>query len=252
MARTLSSTKKPLRAIVFGETTKASAQAGTKSAAKALIQAERIPMAPVAKSVQMRNLARQRAYGRILEQFADEDLSTWPAYAAVHGYAVRGRAHYDAGNAELAEHDLSRAAELMVHDRSENAARLWALLARNRAQQLDDEKGARQAYDHVVTIFRDKSGGAGRLDSMLDVVRFHRERGEYDKALERLALMDPHGRRGSWGGRILSALGKTHAAAGSKQEAVAAYEELLANDSIPKRYKEAAQKALDELNSASE
>jgi tetratricopeptide (TPR) repeat protein len=214
--------------------------------------AEQIPLEAVSRSVQIRNLAAQHRYGEIVETYKDEKLETWPEYAAVHAYQARGRAFLETGDPQAAERDLGIAARIITHDTSEAAAYLWAMIARNREENLKDDEKALAAHRRAIEILRKKPGGAGRLLAGLGAADYLRRRGMLDEALAALELMNPHDHRGSWHGRILCALGATLEQAGRKQEALAAYKEILTDDAVHPSSRETAEKAIGRLNAPTE
>jgi len=214
--------------------------------------AEQIPIEAVAKSVRMRNLAAQGKYKELVEEFKDEKLETWPEYASVHAYRARGQAYYVVGEGEAAEEDLSRAASIMTGDTSESAARLWLMLALNRERNLKDNEKAWEAYRKIILMLRRRGGAAGHLSGALQAARFLREQGKYEEALEAVRLMRPHKRRGFWHGRALCSLGETLAEMGRKDEAVAAYREVLEDDKVHRGDRKKAEEAIDGLTAAQE
>lgn len=214
--------------------------------------AQQIPIESVAKTVQMQNLAHQRKYQALIDRFGDSDIDSWPEWTAGDAYRARGRAYYELGNGSAAEPDLTKAARLMMHDTSEAAAQLWAMLANNRVKHLDDEAGALEAYRRVVGILRKRGGGAGRLRGVLQAAAFLRTQGRAEEALEAVRLLRPHARKGVWGGKALCSLGATLVQLGRTDEALAAYREVLADDTVHSSSKNSAERAIVKLEGSGE
>jgi len=70
------------------------------------------PIEAVAKTIRMQNLIEQRQFGKIIEQFGEEDLSRWPFWVAAEGYFARGRARAELGDNAKAGTDLQMALSL--------------------------------------------------------------------------------------------------------------------------------------------
>lgn len=215
--------------------------------------ADQIPLEPVAKSVKMQNLAHQREYEALVEQYKDEPLDTWPAYAAVDAYHVRGQAHAQVGNGEAAEADLSEAAKLYP-DELDRAAVLYQL-GKNREGNLDDQEGALEAYMRAVAMER-INGNSRYFNNVLAASQLLRERGDYEQA--ETVLRNVRGGdlanlpAGYWQSRFYLELATIHEAAGNTQEAIAAYEAVLANDKSHPGHQKTAKEAVARLGGAAE
>lgn len=204
--------------------------------------ASQIPLAPVAKTVEMQNLAAQRKFKQLVEKFRSEDIDKWPEWKAWEAFYARGRAFYEIGDGKAAEVDLTKAGELTMDDLAR--ARVWITLGKNRAKNLKDEEGALTAYRLVVEKCRSR-GSHLYFEGVLAAAGLLRKQAKYDEAVETLRKMKPHDRVGYWHGVGLCALARILADAGRHEEALAAYKEVLADEKVHRNHRKAAQEAID-------
>ncbi|MBE2284807.1 MAG: DUF4838 domain-containing protein [Prosthecobacter sp.] len=80
-----------------------------KDTAQADALTARIPVEAIQKTAMMQNLLAQRKHALLIEQFASEDLTRWPFWAAGEAYATRGRAYAETGDKAKSEADFTAA-----------------------------------------------------------------------------------------------------------------------------------------------
>ncbi len=206
--------------------------------------ADQIPLTAVAATVRMHNLLAQRDPQTLLEQFAGADLSTWPFWKTGEGHFLRGRAFADTGAGKQAEADFLYALEFTTQ--SLDRMNVQLAQARNREQNLDDKQAALATYMQIVQANRN-TGNATYYYAILDAARLQREAGNSDDALATIGHVNVERLTGTWHANFHRALGDTHAAAGQKQQALAAYQEVLTNQQTHKTVREAVEKAIQNL-----
>lgn len=204
----------------------------------------RIPVDAVAKTAQMHNLLAERKAPELIARFGREDIGAWPFWEAGAGYFARGRAYAVTGAGEEAEADLAHALE-WTSDRRIRRSILLAL-GENRERRLEDDDGALEAYRQIVEPTR-TLGAADEFRAVQGMARVFTRRGDFDEALAALQLAAMDKLRGYWRGSMLLALGETLAAAGRKDEALATYGALLADDSVEASHRKAAGEAIKTL-----
>jgi tetratricopeptide (TPR) repeat protein len=211
---------------------------------KAEYLAGRIPIVSVAKTVRMHNLLAARKCEALIEQFGADDLTVWPFWQSGEGYFVRGRAFSATGAGERAESDLANALKWT----SDNRVRLEILLAQagNRETNLQDKAGALEAYLQI-TDATANNGSSTYYYGVRGAARLLREQRKYDEALAKLRVVDASKVKGFWGGALLLDVGETLQAAGRKDEALAAYRQVLAEESSTPPHRQAAEAAIKSL-----
>jgi tetratricopeptide (TPR) repeat protein len=211
---------------------------------RAMELAERIPIEAVAGTVRMRNLMAMRKSKELVAQFKDEDVAGWPFWKAGEGLYLRGRAHADNGAGREAEADLAGALELTTDTR----ARLdvWLALGANRENNLKDDAAALKAYQQIAGASKN-TGSATYYRGMQGAARILRKSGQLDDALATLQQVDVSKLRGYWHGSMLVALGETLTAAGRKDEALAAYRQVLKDETVSAADRRAAEAAITRL-----
>jgi len=207
--------------------------------------ARRIPVAAVQKSVVMENLLAQRKYRAVVQQFGQEDWDAWPFWQVGAGAYARGRAYAALGDGERAEADL-RTALTFTPDRFVRL-NIWLSMGENRERNLGDEEGALAAYENIVRSPTHR-GNAVFYRGLQAAARLLRKRGRFDEALEVLHQAEVERLRGYWRGSMLLAVGDTLAAAGRKDEALAAYRSVLADESAPAFQRKTAAGKVEKLS----
>jgi tetratricopeptide (TPR) repeat protein len=203
--------------------------------------AGQIPLEPVAKAVSMQNLLALREPETLIEQYGEEDISAWPFWKAGEAFLARGRAYAGTGAGSKAEADLIRALEFTTDSRTRLSA--WLALGANREDNLKDDDAAFEAYRQIAQASKN-NGSASYFRGVQGAARILRKRGQYDKALGTLRLVDIKKLHGYWFGSMHVALGKTLSAAGRKDEALAAYREVLTDENVSAGDRSAAEEAI--------
>ncbi len=200
-----------------------------------------IPIDVVAKTVRMHNLLAERKWRELIAEFEEEDIAAWPFWKAGDGWAARGRAYAEAGFGKEAEADLTRALELTSDARARTA--IWLALGRNREQHLGDEEAAMAAYRQIVES-AGRLGSAREFSAVQHLARLLTRSGRHDDALATLRKVDIENLRGYWRGSMLLAVGAAQHSAGRREDALATYRALLADDTIEPGHRKAAEAAL--------
>ena len=203
--------------------------------------AAQIPLDAVAKTVRIENLLAQRKFDAVIEQFGGEDLGKWPFWQVGVGAFARAKAYAFTKAGEKAEADLQTALAYTTDPRARS--RILATVGRNRETNLKDDDAAleayRQNYESKKTI-----GAANELRSLQGAARILMRRGKFDEALATLNRANIEKLKGFWRHAILLSLGETLAAAGRKDEALAAYRAALADDSVKTGHRTTAEGAI--------
>ncbi len=208
---------------------------------RAMKLADRIPLEAVAKTVRMQNLLAMRKPDELIEQFKDEQIDTWPFWQAGEAYFARGRAFSDIGNGKAAEDDLTKALEFTTESRAR--LNVWLVLGGNRENNLKDDAAALEAYRQIAAADRN-NGSATYFRGVQGAARMLRKAGKFEEALAILRRVDIAKLHGYWHGSMFLALGETLKTAGRNDEALAAYREVLADNSVIPQHREAAQEAI--------
>ena len=185
---------------------------------------DRIPIAAAAQTARMQNLLAQRRWTELIEQFGAEDLSQWPFWKAGEAYSARGSAYLSTGAGAKAEADLSAALELT----SDPLARLGILLnlGDNRQRNLHDDDAALAAYRQIVAQTH-STGSAQYFRGLQSAAQILSRQNKHDEALAVLHHVDFDKLRGYWRGSMYRSLADALHSAGRKQQALAAYQEVL-------------------------
>lgn len=206
--------------------------------------AAEIPIEAVASTARMQNLLAQRKWDELIEQFGDEDLKQWPFWKAGEGHYHRGRAFCVTGRGKEAEADLVKALELTTDTRARMD--IWLVLGESREKNLKDDARALEAYQQIAEASRN-TGSATYYREIQCAARMLRKKGESEKALATLRKVDIAKLRGYWHGSMLLALGETLKAAGRNDEALTAYQDILADDTVIPQHREAAHEAIQSM-----
>lgn len=203
--------------------------------------AGRIPLRPVAATVQMQNLLAMRKAKELVEKFKNEDIDTWPFWKAGEAFYARGRAFCEVGEGTAAEQDLAKAVELTTDDLAR--ARVWLVLGRNREENLKDEEKALAAYSKIVEMDK-HHGNAVYYRGLICTARILGGRGKHAAAEATLRKVSIHKLSGYWHAAMLLALGGVLSDANRGDEALAAYREILADEKVHPGQRKAAREAI--------
>jgi tetratricopeptide (TPR) repeat protein len=192
----------------------------------------------------MQNLLDQFQAPRLVEQFAEEDIAAWPFWKRGDGYFARGCAYVAIKAGTAAEADLTRALPWISDARTRDAVQL--ALGQNRENNLQDDAAALTAY-HAIIATAKQLGSADQFYAVQAIARIQTKRGQFDEALATLRKVEIDKLRGFWHDSMLLARGDTLRAAGSKDEALAAYESILAADAGDPRLRKVAEEKIKAL-----
>ncbi len=206
--------------------------------------ADQIPLEAVTSTVRMQNLLAQRKWNELIGQFGGEDLRQWPFWKVGEGLHCRGRAFSLVGRGEEAEADLERALEFTTDPRARMD--IWLVLGENREKNLKDDAAALVAYQQIAEVSRN-TGSATYYRGIQRAARMLGKAGETGKALATLRKVDIAKLRGYWHGSMLLALGETLKNAERNDEAMAAYQEVLADDTVIPQHRKTAQEAIEAM-----
>ena len=204
----------------------------------------RIPIPAAQKAAQMQHLLEQAKAPQLLAQFADEDLGKWSFWKRGDGYFARGRAHVSTKSGTAAEADLTHALEWTSDARLRDEIILH--LAQNCAANLHDDDGALARYRQIVENVK-QPGTATQFYALHGIAGILTKRGKLDDALATLRRVDPAQQPGFWGAQFLIWQAETLRAAGRHDEAKAAYEQVVADQSSDPRLRKIAETALAKL-----
>lgn len=206
--------------------------------------AARIPIVSVKKSVVMQNLLDHFQAPQVVEQFAAEDISSWPFWKRGDGYLVRGRAYSITKAGKEAEADLLRALEWTSDPRVRDSIR--QTLGSNRESNLKDDEAALAAYHEIIDSVK-QLGSANQFYAVQGIARIETRRGKYEAALKTLRRVDITKQGGFWRGSLLMSLADTQSAAGLKAEAIATYKSIVTDEITDARFRKMAEESLNKL-----
>ncbi|MFT5471238.1 MAG: putative negative regulator of RcsB-dependent stress response [Verrucomicrobiales bacterium] len=212
---------------------------------EALALAARIPLEPIAKTARMENLSGQRSWDAIVEEFGGEDLRQWPFTEIGAAAAVRGRAFSAAEIGDKADADFQLALEFTSNTRSRT--NILSAMARNRETVLQDDDLALETYRQIAASTTN-TGSAEYFSGLQAAARILTKRKEFDDAIKILDQVDAEKLAGSWAPSMFLSRAETLAAAGRKDEALAAYRAVLKSESAHKAHQEKAEAAIADLS----
>lgn len=179
----------------------------------------------------MQALLQERRWKELIEQFATEDFSTWPAELsrqAAESLHLRGQTYSFLKDGSHAETDLKAALKLTPRNET-----LWLTLADNYTNNLNDDTQALAAYREALAI-TGKGNGWQPLTATVSIARILTNQVKPDEAL---ALLQTYGNLAgmatSWRVRLLRAYGHAYAAQGKEAESLASFREALQLEGKP-------------------
>ena len=192
----------------------------------------------------MENLLGERKWNAVIEQFGNEDISTWPFTQIGAAAFARGRAYYGARVGNKADADLRLALEFT----SDSRVRMSILrtMGHNRETVLKDDDLALETY-RTIASSKTNTGSAEYFTGLQGAARILTRRGDYAEALKVLSLVDAERLGGSWTSSMLLARGQTLNAAGRKAEALNAYRAVLSSKGALATHRLTAEKAIEQL-----
>jgi tetratricopeptide (TPR) repeat protein len=202
--------------------------------------ASQIPLEAIAKTVQMENLLGERKWDAVIEQFGNEDVSTWSFTQIGAAAFARGRAYYGERVGDKADADFRLALEFT----SDSRVRMSILrtMGQNRETVLKNDNLALETY-RTIASSKTNTGSAEYFSGLQGAARLLTRRGNYAEALKVLNLVEPEKLGGSWRGSMRLARGQSLEAAGRKADALKAYREVVTDKSALKPHRRAAEKA---------
>jgi tetratricopeptide (TPR) repeat protein len=205
----------------------------------------RIPIPAVQKTAQMQHMLDQGKAPQVIADFSGEDIGKWPFWKRGDGYFARGRAHFITKSGKEAEADLTRALEWISDRRQRDEALLN--LAQNREANLNDEDGALARYREII-VPEKHLGSSTQFYAVHGVANILSKRGKFDEALATLRLVNHEKLGGIWRDQFRLWNAATLQSAGRKDEALAAYREIVADKSTDARLRKAAEESLAGLS----
>lgn len=206
--------------------------------------AKKIPIKAVANTVLMHNLLAQRKAKELIEAFGKIDLQEWPFWQAGDAHFARGRAYLMTKNGKQAEADLRAALQLTPDSRT----RVSILLARgnNFETNLNDDDSALKVYQDIASQ-KGNNGSADYYRAIQGAARLLTKKGEFEKAIKHLKLVNVDELRGYWRGSLFRSLGDTLRIANRKQEALTAYRKALERKGISDADRKAIEQAIESI-----
>jgi tetratricopeptide (TPR) repeat protein len=193
--------------------------------------AERVIAEREAKLVRLGELARERRWRDIVQQFELDDFAAWPAESArqaSEALTQRGLAYSQLKEGQRAAADLRAAAKLDPKN-----VLAWMTLGDNFANNLNQQEHALAAYRQSLAITGTTNGWQS-LSTALSIVRILTDQVETDAALAALRPYDDlQSVAPVWRIRLLRAYGHVYAAQGKEQESLTKFREALQLESQP-------------------
>jgi tetratricopeptide (TPR) repeat protein len=201
-----------------------------------------IPIAQISKSVQLNHLVYQRKWKEVVEKFKDEDISSWPNDIAGRSFFFRAQSYSVLGDGKKAEADFKNALKYPL----EFGMKGQVLQGLGDAYQniLKDDEQALSTYRMMY-----QAGGARYLQihAAISAAKILMRQEKYDEAIQELKKIDTKDLTLFWRYDMLCLSGNILAKQGKKPEALLKYGEALRLEGITTAQKDAAQKALNEL-----
>ncbi|MEI6422265.1 MAG: tetratricopeptide repeat protein [Lentisphaerota bacterium] len=207
---------------------------------RAMEIAKKIPVASISKNCQMQIMENGRKWNEIVENFKDEDISTWPDSVKGDALLIRGTAYYNVQkDGKKAEEDLKKASESLVNSNSKGVA--LNLLGDTYKNLLKDDSKALEAYRKTYST----DNVYKHCYSAIGVASILKQQQKYDEALQELnKIFTAEVTSSFWRGRMLRTMGDVLAASGKKDEAIAKYNEALKLKDLPQEIKEECENSL--------
>lgn len=220
----------------------ASAARTLKDFARAMELTELIPIEAVKITAQMQNLLAEQKASEVIASFGGEDSMSWPFWKRGEASFIRGRAYSLTRAGKEAIADFTQALSFTGDPRVRQS--IYLALGNVHEYLLEDDAAALPAYlgvyDTHTTI-----GGADQLSAVQASARILTRQAKYDEALSILARIDTEKLRGTWRDSTLLARATTLAAAGRKDEALAACRLVLGDSGAESRHHKTAQELIE-------
>jgi len=210
-----------------------------RSESRALELCRQVGAEPYAKACRATVYQWAERPPKVVAEFENEDFTTWPESLAAVGYAVRGSAYFRVQRGREAARDLLRAFQCA---RSYAKWSAFQKLGDTYWKLLDDEVLAEACYRKCMADF---GGGYPGLQARVNLVELLVSQERHHEALTCLSGIE---RGGYWGGALLHAEAKVHAAKGDKAAAIDALQKALATVGINPHQKKECGKLLGALS----
>jgi len=211
----------------------------------ALELAGKIPLAPFARTSEMRVLSSTRKWQVLVDKFKDDDIARWPDCVIADASQLRGNAFLALKNGTCAEADYRRAADYAVT--SNDRGLFLNHLGDTYRDLIKDDGRAIETYRKVYqtdNVYK-------RCHAAVAVAGILQRQGKADEALQELTrikledLTIP-----LWRGTMLDALAEALVNVGRRPDAAARYREALQIEGISEATKTRWQNALKELEAS--
>ncbi len=176
-------------------------------------------------------LLQERRWKELIQQFATEDFTQWPAELsrqAAESLHRRGQTYSFLKDGPRAEADLQAALKLTPRDET-----LWLTLADNYTNNLNDDTQALAAYRQAFAL-SGKGNGWQPLTATVSIARILTNQVRPDEAL---AVLQTYGNMDGmapiWRIKLLRAYGHAYAAQGEEQKSLTKFREALRLESQP-------------------
>jgi len=189
----------------------------------------------------MQNLLAQSKAAEVVAQFAKEDIAQWPFWKRGDGYFARARAYMITKAGKEAETDLIDALEWSSETRTRDTIRQF--IGSNRETNLHDDTGALAAYREVIGGVK-HPGTAEQFTALQGIARILTKSGKFDEGIAALNQAEINKMTGVWHGSMAMTLGDTLLAAGRKDEAIAAYQSIIADETTDAGQRKAAEEKI--------
>ena len=184
---------------------------------------------PAAVVNQMKELHQGRKWKELVEQFGDQDFTSWPPDKAAEALQLRGQIYSFTKDGRHAEADLQAALKLAPLNEA-----LLLLMAENYVNNLNDEPKAIAAYRQVIAITGTNSNGWQPLTATVGLARLYTDQVKLEAALE---VLKPYGDLrqlpSTWRIKLLRSYGHLYAAQGKEAESLARFREALKLEANP-------------------
>jgi len=204
---------------------------GDPTAAQVAEQYRKYTADPDSTLSRMRALQQDRKWKELIEQFATDEFSAWPADVAnkaSEALHLRGQTFAFLKDGPKAEADLKAAVKLAPKNQA-----FWLTLADNYTNNLNNDEEALSAYRQAFAI-TGKGNGWQPLTATVAMARLLTDQVKIDEALQVLQQYgDMEGMAPVWRIKMLRAYGHAYAAQGKEQESLAKFREALEQESQP-------------------
>lgn len=212
-----------------------------KQADQALELAQRIPLAPHAKTCRMQILEGNRRWQEIVDDFQKEDIAAWPESLRGAAYLSRGYAYFVMKQGEAAARDLAAAVDYQTDANSKGyCLNLLGDACRNLLKDDDRALAAyRQAFE-AGTVYK-------QCQAAVNIAEILSARQKYAEALAELDRVNLDDLAAPfWRGKLFCAQGKLLIRSGKPDEAKAKFAAALEIKDLPDEIRKECEQAIAE------